>query len=117
MAFNKNNHYNIESILLLANNLNISVIAEGVETEESMRLMKEYGIKYLQGNYFSKPSKGFAHDLYPLKVIINQPVTRQIDVVSSCDWIGTVPKSVTALQRIIAICINHLLQPCRQSNM
>ena len=42
-------------ILGIANNLNIPVIAEGVETEAQIRLLKELGCTLVQGYYFSKP--------------------------------------------------------------
>lgn len=42
-------------ILGIANNLNIPVIAEGVETEAQIRLLKELGCTMVQGYYFSKP--------------------------------------------------------------
>ncbi|RBP83913.1 EAL domain-containing protein [Marinomonas rhizomae] len=44
-----------EAIISMAHKLNMSVIAEGVETEEQLDLLIEYGCDYLQGYYFSKP--------------------------------------------------------------
>ncbi len=35
--------------------LNMSVVAEGIETEEQMRVMKDMGVEYMQGYYFSRP--------------------------------------------------------------
>ena len=48
-------------ILDIAKNLNVPVIAEGVETEEQMLLLKDMGCSIVQGYYFSKPlhSKDF----------------------------------------------------------
>lgn len=43
------------SILDIANNLNLSVVAEGVETAQQMQMLKQYQCHYLQGYLFSKP--------------------------------------------------------------
>lgn len=45
----------VASIIGLAHNLNLKVIAEGVETPEQIRFLKERGCDELQGYYFSKP--------------------------------------------------------------
>ena len=42
-------------ILGIADNLKIPVIAEGVETEEQLNLLKKLGCSVVQGYYFSKP--------------------------------------------------------------
>ena len=42
-------------ILGIAKSMNIPVIAEGVETEEQIRLLKDLGCQIVQGYYFSKP--------------------------------------------------------------
>jgi EAL domain-containing protein (putative c-di-GMP-specific phosphodiesterase class I) len=47
----------IKSILLLAEALNIEVVAEGVETKEHYEVLKELGCKLFQGYYFSKAGK------------------------------------------------------------
>ena len=39
----------------IAQKLNLSVIAEGVETEEQLNLLKKLGCTIVQGYYFSKP--------------------------------------------------------------
>lgn len=44
-------------ILDIARNLRIPVIAEGVETEEQIRLLKNLGCQLVQGFYFSRPLK------------------------------------------------------------
>ncbi len=51
----KNNANICSTITSLANNFNIEVIAEGVETLENSMFLKTLGVKYLQGYYFSKP--------------------------------------------------------------
>lgn len=45
----------LESMTSLLKNLKISIVIEGVETKEQYEHMKELGIEYIQGYYFSKP--------------------------------------------------------------
>ena len=42
-------------ILGIAKNLNIPVVAEGVETEAQMKILKDLGCTLVQGYYFSRP--------------------------------------------------------------
>jgi diguanylate cyclase (GGDEF)-like protein len=44
----------IKSILNLGTSLNIKVMAEGVETEEQLEVLKKQGCHYFQGYYFSR---------------------------------------------------------------
>ncbi|MDQ0256756.1 diguanylate cyclase (GGDEF)-like protein/PAS domain S-box-containing protein [Evansella vedderi] len=53
---NDDNAVNIvKTIITLAHNLNLKVIGEGVETEEQLKLLKEYNCDNIQGFLFSKP--------------------------------------------------------------
>jgi EAL domain-containing protein (putative c-di-GMP-specific phosphodiesterase class I) len=45
----------VRSVISLAHNLKMSVVAEGVETAEHAEKLKEFGCDYLQGYHFSKP--------------------------------------------------------------
>ncbi len=45
----------IKSIIAMGKNLNISVLAEGVETKAHMQILKHAGCDLFQGYYFSKP--------------------------------------------------------------
>ncbi len=45
----------VETILTLAEKMGITVIAEGVETEEQLDFLKGQKCQYVQGFYFSKP--------------------------------------------------------------
>ena len=45
----------VEMILGIANDLQVPVIAEGVETETQYKLLKEMGCELVQGYYFSRP--------------------------------------------------------------
>lgn len=52
---NKQNVAIIKSIISLAKNLNLQVVAEGVETIEQLVSLREYDCEIIQGYYFSKP--------------------------------------------------------------
>ncbi len=45
----------VKTIIELARNLKIDVIAEGVENEKQFKLLYTYGCMLFQGYYFSKP--------------------------------------------------------------
>lgn len=45
----------VESIIYLAHKLNLTTVAEGVETEEQYNVVKEYGCDCIQGFYLGKP--------------------------------------------------------------
>ncbi|MFC0119467.1 EAL domain-containing protein [Pseudoalteromonas xiamenensis] len=45
----------VKTITMLANNLGMTCIAEGVESMDHIRYLSQLGINYMQGFYFSKP--------------------------------------------------------------
>jgi len=45
----------VKSIIMLKDAFNVRVIAEGVETEQDAKILKELGCKLYQGYYFAKP--------------------------------------------------------------
>ena len=45
----------VKSVITLAHNLKMRVVAEGVEEEEHLTMLSEYGCDYIQGYYYSKP--------------------------------------------------------------
>jgi diguanylate cyclase (GGDEF)-like protein len=45
----------VKSILMLSDSLQLTVLAEGVEEEGQVNLLKKIGCQYVQGYYFSKP--------------------------------------------------------------
>ena len=54
----ENNKKNVQLVALIigiAKNMNIPVIAEGVETEQQVKILKDLGCSFVQGYYFSKP--------------------------------------------------------------
>ncbi len=50
----------VQTILALARNLDMSVVAEGIETEEHARLLTAMGCSKGQGYHFGKPMDGRA---------------------------------------------------------
>lgn len=48
----------VQAIANMGRALNLDVVAEGVETQESCRRLEDIGINLLQGNLFSKPISG-----------------------------------------------------------
>ena len=59
---NLNNRAIVNTIITLAQNLNLKVVAEGVENKEQAEQLKEFGCDIIQGYYYSYP--------VPLKEII-----------------------------------------------
>ena len=45
----------VKAIIMMAHNLDLSVIAEGVETRAQLELLRNHGCDAVQGYYFSKP--------------------------------------------------------------
>ncbi len=45
----------VKTILNLARSLNLNAVAEGIETESQLALLRDIGCRYGQGYYFSKP--------------------------------------------------------------
>ncbi len=52
-----NNETIVESIGLLASNLNIHIVAEGIETKEQLDIIQRMNYQVVQGFYFAKPMK------------------------------------------------------------
>lgn len=55
MTLSKKDAALVRAIIAFANNLDLKVIAEGVETEEQLIYLKSYNCDYVQGFLFSKP--------------------------------------------------------------
>jgi EAL domain-containing protein (putative c-di-GMP-specific phosphodiesterase class I) len=47
----------VSSMITLAHNLKLEVVAEGVETQEQVALLKDFGCDLIQGYYISKPKR------------------------------------------------------------
>lgn len=65
-------HRITSSVVKMLHNLNLKVVAEGVETKEHLDAMQILGIDYIQGYYFSKPLT--CNDF--LKFLENPPISK-----------------------------------------
>lgn len=45
----------LNAVISLLHSLNVPMVIEGVETQEQFERMRDFGIQYIQGFYFSKP--------------------------------------------------------------
>jgi len=45
----------LDAVMTLAKRLHMKTVAEGVETREQARWLREHGVHYMQGYYFSRP--------------------------------------------------------------
>jgi EAL domain-containing protein (putative c-di-GMP-specific phosphodiesterase class I) len=55
MAANNENTEIVRTIVVLAQNLGMDVVAEGVETNEQLTILRALGCEHGQGYFFSKP--------------------------------------------------------------
>ena len=45
----------MDAAIHMIHGMNLSIVAEGIETEAQLKMMEMLGIQYIQGYYFSKP--------------------------------------------------------------
>lgn len=45
----------VKAIMLLAETMELNVVAEGIENAEQLKILQNYGCQYIQGYYFSRP--------------------------------------------------------------
>jgi diguanylate cyclase (GGDEF)-like protein/PAS domain S-box-containing protein len=50
----------VKSIITVAHDLRLEVVSEGVETQEQLNILRDFGCDYVQGYLFSKPLDGKA---------------------------------------------------------
>lgn len=67
----------IKTILTLAESLGLGTLAEGVETEEQLKLLQELGCDEAQGYYLSKP---LPKDAVFKNSLLTQQTTSEITV-------------------------------------
>ena len=66
----------VKAIIALAHNLNMTVIAEGVETAAQFNLLVDLGAEYIQGFFISKPLDEDAVEIYNLAEVNNRNLIR-----------------------------------------
>ncbi|MBP5608271.1 MAG: EAL domain-containing protein [Lachnospiraceae bacterium] len=52
---NDKTRYVLSGMADIVHKMNMSVVSEGIETKEQVSVMKEMGVEYIQGYYYSKP--------------------------------------------------------------
>ena len=72
LNINKNDEAIVKSILVLAQTLNIDVVAEGVETEAQHAFLSQNGCHLFQGYLFGKPMPAHAFDAHLHNSLINK---------------------------------------------
>jgi EAL domain-containing protein (putative c-di-GMP-specific phosphodiesterase class I) len=73
MGENNENKEIVRTIVLLAHNLKMGVVAEGIETEEQLAQLKELNCRDGQGYLFSKPLDAEAGGEFIVKMSQLQP--------------------------------------------
>ena len=68
----------VKTIVTLAGNLGMQVIAEGVETEEQLNQLRLLKCQYAQGYLFSEPLDAAEADLFILNRLNNSPAAIQV---------------------------------------
>ena len=68
----------VSTIISLAHSLNMSVIAEGVETEEQLNILKEHRCEEAQGYLFSRPVLPKDFEVFLLRTEDNNTDTKEI---------------------------------------
>ncbi|CAI6085665.1 EAL domain-containing protein [Cohnella sp. JJ-181] len=74
IMFDKNDLNIVSTIISMAHNLNLDVVAEGVETKDQLDFLQMKKCDIVQGYYFSKPLsvEDFEKSFYPLNDTINK---------------------------------------------
>lgn len=68
----------VEAIITMANSLGLKVVAEGVEDEQQLAILREIGCGCVQGYYFSRPVT--AAEFGPSLLRINAELAKDLDV-------------------------------------
>ena len=71
ITFDKDDDTIVKTIIAMGHNLGLKIIAEGVEEQEQLDIVKEYGCEWYQGYFCSKPIP--AAEFEKLLININNP--------------------------------------------
>ncbi|HEX5363133.1 MAG TPA: EAL domain-containing protein, partial [Gallionella sp.] len=55
IGHDKNTRIMVRTIINIANNFGLQIVAEGVETDEQLAFLRQYGCNRYQGYLFGKP--------------------------------------------------------------
>lgn len=70
----------LKSMIQLAADLGMKVIAEGVENESQIEQLEQLGVKYIQGFYYAKPIKpddlARFHQMTNEAIVLSDPIPR-----------------------------------------
>jgi EAL domain-containing protein (putative c-di-GMP-specific phosphodiesterase class I) len=55
VAIDKDDAAIVTAIIVMAHNLNLEVVAEGVESEQQLEFLRQHGCDYVQGHLFGEP--------------------------------------------------------------
>jgi EAL domain-containing protein (putative c-di-GMP-specific phosphodiesterase class I) len=75
MSADLESHEIVRIIMLLAHNLGLRVVAEGIETQEQIAMLKELGCELAQGYFFSRPDPAGVIEELLENQRVAQPVT------------------------------------------
>jgi diguanylate cyclase (GGDEF)-like protein len=83
----------VRTIMTLANNLGMEVVAEGIETEEQLAQLKALKCEYGQGYLFSKPvdaetASGLIHEAPPKGIASLTPDVNILNTISNATYIN-----------------------------
>ncbi|XQW86375.1 EAL domain-containing protein [Thalassotalea piscium] len=70
ITLNKSDRDLVNATIAMSHSLGLTVVAEGVETNEQLEILEELGCDFVQGYYFSKPLP--AHELLKFSIAFSQ---------------------------------------------
>lgn len=66
LATNPDNQFFVRTLVDLARNFNLPTVAEWVSNEEEVAMLRDFGVKYLQGFYLGEPAMSLPRHEYAL---------------------------------------------------
>jgi len=73
----------VDTIVTIAHNLSLSVVAEGVESEEQLQQLKQLRCEIIQGYYYSKPLSAADFNQFLLDQKNNKPKLAAVPAVNA----------------------------------